>query len=154
MEVNTNVNLYKEVLRTMSACVLIQGKSGQIIPLNENVETVLGITSEFLTESSMMQLEYVKEDESRLNFSELPGSITLEQGITFKNYILGVNIPNHDTKWLSINSKPINIHENGEKAALITISDITERKKWNRQLFKRKKRQKKQIWPSRIFFRK
>lgn len=122
----------------MSACVLIQVKSGQIIPLNENVETVLGITSEFLTESSMMQLEYVKEDESRLSFSELPGSITLEQGITFKNYILGVNIPNHDTKWLSINSKPINILENGEKAALITISDITERKEMEQTIIQAK----------------
>jgi ribose transport system substrate-binding protein len=126
MDNTHNENLYKEVLRTMTECVVIHEKSGKIIALNENVEKVLGIDSESLTESSMTQLEYVKEDGSPLFFSELPGIITLELGIPFHNFIIGIKNENNETKWLSINSTPLKISDG--KAALVTISDITERK--------------------------
>ncbi len=129
MELTPNENLYKEVLQTLSECVIIQEKSGKMIPLNENVETVLGIKSEFLTESSLQQHEYIKEDGKPLPYSQLPGLITLEKGIPFYNYVVGMIDPESGTKWLSINSKPLNMHNSGEQAALITISDITERKK-------------------------
>lgn len=125
MEILHNENLYKEVLRTMSECVLIQIKSHKVLSLNDNVETVLGIT-DLLTEDSIMQFEYVKEDGTCLSFSELPGSITLEQGIPFHNFVIGVKDQNLDIKWLSINSTPLKISD--EQAALVTISDITERK--------------------------
>ncbi|MDR4949400.1 substrate-binding domain-containing protein [Neobacillus cucumis] len=129
MEINPKENLYKEVLQTMSECVIIHEKSGIMIALNENVEKVLGIKSDLLTESNVRQLEYVKEDGSPLSYSELPGIITLEKGIPFYNYVVGVIDPESGTKWLSINSKPLNMRKDGEQAALITISDITERKK-------------------------
>ncbi|MGG0288791.1 substrate-binding domain-containing protein [Peribacillus butanolivorans] len=126
MDISHNENLYMEVLQTMSECVIIHEKSGKIVALNDNVEQVLGIESEFLTEASLMQLEYVKEDGSPLLFSKLPSIITLEQGIPFHNFIVGIKSQNQDTKWLSINSTPLKISD--ELAALVTISDITDRK--------------------------
>jgi ribose transport system substrate-binding protein len=119
-------SLYKEVLTTMSECVLIYEKSGNIIALNDNVETVLGIKPESLTEQSAKQLDYIKEDGTRLAYSELPSFITLEQGVSFQNYILGIIDSNRTIKWISLNSIPLKMA--GEQAALITISDITERK--------------------------
>ena len=129
MELTPNENLYKEVLQTMSEYVIIQEKSGKTIALNENAETVLGVKSEFFTDSSFQQLEYIKEDGTPLPYSQLPGMITLEKGIPFYNYVVGVIDPESGTKWLSINSKPLNMRKDGEQVALITISDITERKK-------------------------
>lgn len=129
MELTPNENLYKEVLQTMSEYVIIQEKSGKTIALNENAETVLGVKSEFFTDSSFQQLEYIKEDGTALPYSQLPGMITLEKGIPFYNYVVGVINPESGTKWLSINSKPLNMRKDGEQVALITISDITERKK-------------------------
>ncbi|PGY11939.1 substrate-binding domain-containing protein [Bacillus sp. AFS031507] len=138
MEFTSNENLYKEVLRTMSECVIIQEKSGKIVALNENVEKVLGIKSELLTESMMMQFEFVKEDGSSLPYSELPVVNTLNQGIPFQDFIIGVSDRNRDMKWLSINSTPIKIQEYGEQAALVTISDITERKKMEHAIIQAK----------------
>jgi len=129
MEITPNENLYKEVLQTMSEYVIIQEKSGKIIALNENAETVFGVKSDFLLESSFQKLKYIKEDGTPLPYSQLPGMITLEKGITIFNYVVGVIGSDSDTKWLSINSKPLNISKDREIAALITISDITERKK-------------------------
>lgn len=128
MEIFYKDNLYKEVLRTMSDCVIILEKSGKMVALNENAEKILGIKSEFLTESSLMQLEYVNEDGSPLPYSQLPGIITLNDGIPFHDFILGINGGNKEPKWISVNSTPLKICDNGEQAALVTISDITERK--------------------------
>ncbi|PLS03155.1 substrate-binding domain-containing protein [Neobacillus cucumis] len=138
METTPNENLYKEVLQTMSECVIIHKRSGRMIALNENVEKVLGVKSELLTEANIRQLDYVKEDGSSLPYSELPGIITLEQGIPFHDYVLGVSDRNNGTKWLSITSKPLKLHEDGEQAALVTISDITERKKMEQTIIQAK----------------
>ncbi len=138
MEITPNENLYKEVLQTMSECVIIHKKSGRMIALNENVEKVLGVKSELLTEANVRQLDYVKEDGSSLPYSELPGIITLEQGIPFHDYVLGVSDRNNGTKWLSITSKPLKLHKDGEQAALVTISDITERKKMEQTIIQAK----------------
>ncbi|WML58055.1 substrate-binding domain-containing protein [Neobacillus sp. PS2-9] len=131
-------NLYKEVLRTMSECVLIHEKSGKYIPLNDNVEKVIGIKAEFLTESTLMQLDFVKDDGSRLLYSELPNVITLEKGIPFQNFIIGVTNKIQDRKWLSINSTPLKTNEDGGQAALVTISEITERQKMEHDIIQMK----------------
>ncbi|MGF6947681.1 ribose transport system substrate-binding protein [Neobacillus sp. B4I6] len=138
MKVNYRDNLYKEVLRTMSECVMILEKSGKMVALNENAEKILGIKSEFLTKSSLMQLEYVKEDGSPLPYSQLPGIITLKHGIPFYNFILGINNGNSYIKWISVNSTPLKICDNEEQAALVTISDITEWKNTEHDLIRAK----------------
>ncbi|MEK3991619.1 substrate-binding domain-containing protein [Robertmurraya sp. FSL R5-0851] len=138
MEIFYKDNLYKEVLRTMSECVIILEKSGKMVALNANVEKILGIKSEFLTESSLMQLEYIYEDGSPLPYSQLPGIITLKDGIPFHGFILGINDRNKEPKWISVNSTPLKICDKEEQAALVTISDITERKNMENALIQTK----------------
>ncbi len=138
MEIFYKDNLYKEVLRTMSECVIILEKSGKMVALNENVEKILGIKSEFLTESSLMQLEYINEDGSPLPYSQLPGIITLKDGIPFHDFILGINDRNKEPKWISVNSTPLKICDKEEQGALVTISDITERKNMENALIQAK----------------
>jgi ribose transport system substrate-binding protein len=138
MGITNQENLYKEVLRTMSECVLILEQSGKMTALNENVEKVLGIKSEFLTESSLMELEFVREDGSPIPFLELREVMTLKQRIPLQHFIIGVNGQNPDIKWLSINSTPLKMDEYGKQAALVTISDITERKKMEKAIIEAK----------------
>lgn len=138
MEIFYKDNLYKEVLRTMSECVIILEKSGKVVALNENAEKILGIKSEFLTESSLMQLEYIYEDGSPLAYSQLPGIITLKDGIPFHDFILGIKDRNKEPKWISVNSTPLKICNKEEQAALVTISDITERKNMENALIQAK----------------
>ncbi|MDN3019402.1 substrate-binding domain-containing protein [Paenibacillus sp. BSR1-1] len=131
-----DLNLYKEVLRTMSECVIIHEKSGNMVALNDNVEKVLGFSEELLTESTLRQFEFFREDGTRLPYSELPNILTLEQGIPFKDFIVGGKDLNHNLKWLSINSTPLKM--DGGQAALVTISDITERRKMEHALLQAK----------------
>lgn len=138
MEIFYKDNLYKEVLRTMSECVIILEKSGEMVALNENIEKILGIKSEFLTESSLMQLDYIYEDGSPLPYSQLPGIITLKDGIPFHGFILGINDRNKEPKWISVNSTPLKICDKKEHSALVTISDITERKNMENALIQAK----------------
>ncbi|WP_209121048.1 substrate-binding domain-containing protein [Alkalihalobacillus sp. BA299] len=136
INITSNENLYKEVLRTMSECVFILKQTGEIVPLNENVEKVLGIKT--ATASSLMELEYIQEDGSPLLYSELPWAITVEKSIPFQNFILGIKIENNDIKWLSINSTPLSMEESGDQAALVSISDISDRKKMEDAIIKSK----------------
>ncbi len=139
MEVTNKENLYKEVLRTMSECVIILEKSGKMVALNENVEKILGIKSEDLTESRVKQQEYVNEDGTPLPYSKLPGIITLKHGIPFYNSILGIKNGNDTIKWISVNSTPLKIYDQEDQAAaLLSISDITERKNMENALIRAK----------------
>ncbi|MEO2078126.1 MAG: substrate-binding domain-containing protein [Bacillus sp. (in: firmicutes)] len=138
MEGNKQEKLYKEVLETMSECVIIIEKSGNIVSLNDNIEKILGIESKLLTESILKESNFIREDGSRLPYSELPGTLTLKYGIYFQNFIVGINHPNLEMKWLSINSKPLRTDESGTEAALVTISDITIWKNAENNLLKAK----------------
>jgi len=120
----------------MSECVIIQEKSGKMVALNDNVEKILGVPAELLTESTLRQFEFYREDGTRLPYSELPGVLTLEQGSPFKDVIVGERDLNHNLKWLSINSTPLKM--DGGQAALVTISDITERRKMEHALLQAK----------------
>ncbi|WP_240688909.1 substrate-binding domain-containing protein [Ammoniphilus sp. YIM 78166] len=130
VEISDDPNLYKKILGTMSEGVFILKKLGKIIPLNDNVEKILGVKSGFFTEASLKDLErvYVTEDGSPLLYSELPGVITQERGISFDNFILGVKENDEISKWVSVNSTPLHLADD-EPAALLTFSDITLQKK-------------------------
>ncbi|MFL6556816.1 MAG: PAS domain S-box protein, partial [Bacillus sp. (in: firmicutes)] len=139
MEVSNKKNLYEKVLRTMSECVFIFEKSGKIVDLNENFEKIVGIKSVFFTESNFINFDFVRDDGSPILYSELPGPITLAQGISFENFILGIkNDVNNDIKWISINSTPLKINDNDVQTALVTMSDITERKQMENALIQAK----------------
>ncbi len=138
-KISNKENLYEKVLHTMSECVFILERTGKIVVLNENVEKILGVKSDFFTESSLMHLDYIRDDESPILYSELPVHITLEQGISFDHFVLGIkNDRNHDMKWISLNSTPLNIYEDNQQAALVTISDITERKRMENAILQAK----------------
>lgn len=136
--VTYNEELYMKAFRTMSECVMIHEKSGRIVALNENVEKILGIRPDLLTENNLMQLTFVREDKSRLLYSQLPAIMTLEQGLSFDHFILGVDCGNSQIKWLSVNSTPLTVDENAGQAALVTISDITQWKNLECDLIKAK----------------
>lgn len=138
MEGSNQEKLYKEVLNTMSECIIIQEQSGNIVALNGNIEKVLGIDADLLTVSSLTQFDFVREDGSHLPYSELPGTLTLEQGIYFDNFIVGMKNQNQERRWLSIHSKPLKTGESGTESALVTISDITKWKNTEHELLRAK----------------
>ncbi|MCL7748606.1 substrate-binding domain-containing protein [Halalkalibacter alkaliphilus] len=125
-QVNTN-SLYEDVLQTMSEAVIIIEKDGKVTALNENFQKMIGLKGDYTY--GWTEVEYVAEDGSHLPYSELPGVKTLEKGISFHNSIVGVkDNENNQIKWLSVNSKPLTIRDHSDRASLVSISDITERK--------------------------
>ncbi|MFC0471217.1 substrate-binding domain-containing protein [Halalkalibacter kiskunsagensis] len=124
--VNTD-SLYEDVLQTMSEAVIIIEKDGKVTALNENFQKMIGLIGDYTY--GWKEVEYVAEDGSHLPYSELPGVKTLEKGISFHNSIVGVkDIENNQIKWLSVNSKPLTMRDHSDRASLVSISDITERK--------------------------
>lgn len=138
MEGNKLEKLYKKVLETMSECVIIFEKSGEMVALNDNIEKILGIESNLLTESTLKKSNFIREDGSHLPYSELPGTLTLKHGIYIQNFVVGIKEQNLEIKWLSINSKPLRTGKSGTEAALVTISDITQWKNTEDDLIKAK----------------
>lgn len=128
-------NLYRAVLETMSEAVLIE-TGGEVMPLNEKVEKALGVKKGYFTDASMAELDkiYIKEDGSPIPYQELLGVITQRKSIPVENFVLGVKEKNSDTKWLSVNSKPLKFPGKGKQASLVTLSDITFQKEQERKI--------------------
>jgi PAS domain S-box-containing protein len=129
-------NLYRTVLNTMSEAIFIMDHSYYITSLNENVEKVLGLKEGYYTEGTAgeMGVEFVKEDGSPMPFTEIPAIYTLQTGIPLTGSVVGVKIDGGIVQWLSINTRPIILNEEGEINVLASFMDITLEKQQELQL--------------------
>ncbi|WP_407267818.1 ATP-binding protein [Radiobacillus sp. PE A8.2] len=121
-------NLYRDVLENLSEGVLIV-KSGKIVSLNDTAKKLLGIDTGFFNEYFYNKLnhKFIREDGALIHYSDLPGVKTQKDGISFSDFVCGVKYNNNIT-WISVNSKPLELHGEDENGALLTIHDITHKK--------------------------
>lgn len=126
-------NLSRTVLETMSEGVFLVEKCTRdndvkVTALNQNVELQLGIKSGCFNENTLlnMGLEFINENGTTLSYSELPGIVTQEMGVSFNNFIMGKK--HKGVSWYSVNSKPLNYPLECGKCTLVSFKDITYQK--------------------------
>lgn len=135
-EVTQKKALYKTILQTMSDGIFLYEKSGKITYMNDNVKKILGIQSERLDEEAFNQLDIklLKEDRSPMSFLELTNKLTVKKVKAHNNCVFGFMDKKGKTKWLSLNSSPINLYSKQEPAVLVSLSDITQLKEQKQEV--------------------
>ncbi|MEO6668436.1 MAG: PAS domain S-box protein [Ferruginibacter sp.] len=102
-------NKYEIVVESLSEGVLLIDADAIIIASNNKAAQILGITEDQLKGASLDNSEWnaIKADGSVFPTEEFPALVSLNQGIEMNDIVLGLQKPDGERVWLSINSRPI-----------------------------------------------
>ncbi len=122
---------FRSAVAAMHDGLVIQEKSGKIVVCNPRAETILGLTQEQMMGRSSIDPRWrsVREDGNPFPGEQHPAMVSLKQGITQQDVVMGVHKPNGELTWISINSAPLMHQGESEPYAVVTtFYDITARR--------------------------
>ena len=123
--------VYRSVITALEEGVLIHSKDGMIGACNPSAERILGLPADELTRLSSLDPVFkpIHEDGTPFPGWVHPAVITLQKGRSQTGVVMGVQRPNGERVWLSMNSSPIFMDKSSQPmAVVVSFSDITERK--------------------------
>jgi PAS domain S-box-containing protein len=123
---------YQSIITTMSEGVIMQQQDGTIESCNAAAERILGLSADQMMGLTSIDPRWqaIHEDGRPFPGETHPAMVTLRTGQPQNNVIMGVHKPDGSLVWISINSNPLmRPHETQPYAVVITLIDITERKR-------------------------
>ncbi|MFT3910145.1 MAG: PAS domain S-box protein [Ferruginibacter sp.] len=124
-------NKYEIVVESLSEGVLLIDADATIVASNNKAAQILGLTQDQLKGAAIGNSSWnaMRVDGTRFPPEEFPAIVSLTQGIEMNDVVLGLQKPNSEVVWLSINSRPI--FKEGmplPDAVVASIKDITKEK--------------------------
>ena len=131
---NQKLRYYEIAIQNMNDGVVLQDNTGAIKSFNGSALRVLGMTEQQLLGKTSVDPGWhsIREDGVAFPGEEHPAMVTLRTGQRQSEVIMGVQTPNGETRWISINSEPIIAPDTGKVThsvttfSVTTFSDITE----------------------------
>ncbi|MHB8491563.1 MAG: PAS domain S-box protein [Solirubrobacteraceae bacterium] len=125
---------YRSVVEALSEGVALLDADGAVVAMNDSAEAMFGLTETEVTtaraSSATPLLPLISEDGSPFPPEEAPGRLAIRTGELQTDVILGVVRRAGDTRWLSVNSRPLRHAEDGKiYGAVSSYSDVTEQRK-------------------------
>ncbi|BAQ63026.1 diguanylate cyclase/phosphodiesterase with PAS/PAC sensor [Geminocystis sp. NIES-3708] len=130
---------YRAVINVMSEAIVVMNSQGIIIAANPSCEKILGLPLTQLIGMSYDHYNWIAIDEFGHDFppQKHPSYLTLTEGKSFENVVMGIKNQENNLIWISINSKPLQLSEKPyEFYAVISFIDITNQKKIENKLKK------------------
>jgi PAS domain S-box-containing protein len=120
---------FKRVLTNMLEGLIVQASDGTIITHNPAALKILGVTEQQLNNRKVMvpDRQAIREDGLCFVQEQHPDYIALTFNKTMKNVVMGLTINANETRWISINSTPVDT-EHGINA-ITTFTDITKNRR-------------------------
>lgn len=118
----------RALLANLLEGVVVQASDGRIIDFNAASLRILG-----LTEGQMMgrdsfdpRWKSVRENGEPLSGADHPAMLALRTGQAQRNFVMGVQTPGGELRWISINSVPIAGPDGKPERVLSTFQDVTD----------------------------
>ncbi|MDQ5915557.1 MAG: hypothetical protein QG584_1449 [Pseudomonadota bacterium] len=128
---------YQTLVEELEEGIVVVDRNGQVVTANPAAARMLAVPLDILRSDTLRSRPYqlYREDGSPLAEADYPLHRTLNQGIPCPAETYRLERTDGSSVWLSINAHPL-CHENGESpyAAIISFSDISERKAAERNL--------------------
>lgn len=128
---------YRSVVASMAEGVVFQAVDGRIVETNEAALAIEGRTEDEMIGQTSESEEWgaIREDGTEFPGDEHPSMVTLRTGEPQTGVVMGLLQPSGTRKWISINSQPVNLVDDGEEIAVVTtFHDITDRKRIEEEL--------------------
>jgi diguanylate cyclase (GGDEF)-like protein/PAS domain S-box-containing protein len=128
---------YRALVDSLSEGVLLVDRELRVITCNESAARLFGLTARQLSGSVNLSesLQLYRESMAALPPDERPEYVTLRSGTPLKDVVIGVAHGGRDLTWISVNTQPL--HRPSEPlpyAVVVSLVDITDRKRAEAEL--------------------
>jgi diguanylate cyclase (GGDEF)-like protein/PAS domain S-box-containing protein len=127
---------FRGAMSVMAEGLAIISAEGKFLFANRVAEEFLGFAETGLlgqrTENIM--LERLREDGTIYPFDEYPTRVTLRDGREVRDAVMGLRNAGGSVRWLQVNTSALRIGDQARSGAVMTFSDITERRRADEQL--------------------
>lgn len=124
--------ILRETIESIAEGVICMEATGRVLLWNKAAERILGMTAEQARNLTFPTLEWklIHEDGSPCPVQDRPSRFTIETGQAMSDQVLGIQKPDGDVVWLSINTRPL-FHPGEELpyAVIVSFSDVSDRKR-------------------------
>ena len=128
---------YRSLVTALSEGVILRNASGRIEAFNPAAEEILGSALELMRRNGpgYEGVNFYRDNGDPLPASEFPSLITLSTGHSCRGAVLGVEKPDGERIWLSVNTEPL-CHPDQQRpyAVVISLQDITRRRQAEQEL--------------------
>ena len=105
--------------------IVLHDRDAKIIATNPAAERILGHAFAEMA-SGEVQWSLIHEDGSPMTQSSMPAWVTLASGNPLSDVVMGMQGPNGEVRWLSVNSRPMRGERDAKPyAVVVTFHDIT-----------------------------
>jgi len=127
---------FRGAMAAMVEGLAILSPNGRFLFGNRAAEQLLQLAEGELQgmEPQDIPLERLREDGTPYLMDEFPSAITLREGREVRDAVVGYRAPDGQVTWVSLNTTPLLMGEAQNCGAVVTFTDITERRRADEQL--------------------
>jgi PAS domain S-box-containing protein len=130
-------HLFELIFNAIQEGVNVQSARRGVVEMNPACLSIMGLTREDAMSRTRTDPRWrtFRPDGSLYSPDEFPAFVTLRSGKAFQNERLGIELPNGEKRWLSVNTVPLRHAETNEvEFAVVTMKDVTEQRLAEAQL--------------------
>ncbi len=137
-ELRESEEKFRILFETIPVGISITDRSGALLSTNQISSEYLGIGPDEHNRRSLYDEDWLVVDGSGqpMQPEEFPGIRAINNAERVEHVLMGVQRPDGETSWLTVNAQPLNI---GEYGAVISYADITPQMNYQRELNDQKK---------------
>ncbi len=135
VELHRQTEMLTKVFETSPVGIVVVDADGAIVESNERAESVLGLGRQKLRGRTYDDHRWraIREDGTPMPTEELPVARVFATGDAVYNVEHGIEQPDGETVWLSVNAAPI-YGDDGVDRVVVVVSDVTSRREYLRML--------------------
>ena len=129
--------LFRGVVTAMAEGLLVFAADGTLVFANRSAEEVIGAPGGALrgATSSQLDLERIHEDGTLFAHEDWPTVVAMRERREVRDVVMGLRFPDQSVRWVLANASPLIATGDGTTtAAVVTFTDITERRRAEEQL--------------------
>ncbi|MFD1634459.1 PAS domain S-box protein [Haloplanus ruber] len=129
----------RRLFETSPVGIIIVDPDGSIRRANERAEAILGLSRATITDRTYDDAAWgvVDENGDPVPRSKHPARRVLETGEPVMNHELGIDRPDGERRWLSVNAAPVTTADGEVEAVVGAMMDVTERRERESELRRR-----------------
>ena len=127
---------FRGAMSVMLEGLAILSPQGVFIYANRAAEEILGCAEGSLQGRLITDigLDRLAEDGALLAPEDYPSTVSLRENREIRNFVLGYRSTDHSVRWVTTNTSPLRVGQDGDPGVVITLSDITQRRRVEEQL--------------------
>lgn len=127
---------FRSLVENLQTGMLVLDASGRIKMSNAAMNTMLGTNAEDIADEYFLDLfkDAIREDGTTYSLEDRPVHQALQRRMHIRDAVIGLKVPSKGLIWIHVNAIPLLDEAGALKEVLCSVTDITERKRLERNV--------------------